>query len=132
MRNFIIGKDNLGIGEITFQLDREATVIRELTITGNKEIFEHLSEAEAGEWSWALYPPELYFKEVPFEMEGNRIKVTLTEALMEDCDIALYLMEHNDVEGAFTIDENEVFRFKGSTYISGEKTTLELQVALKK
>lgn len=39
-------------------------------------------------------------------------------------------MEHNDIEGTFTIDKDEVFLFEGITSVLGEEMKLEHEVSL--
>ena len=130
MNKFIIGTDNFGVGEVTYKVDKKKMIIKDLTIIGDEQIFEKLSDDEDSEWSFALYPPKLYLKEIPFELTEDKIQVTITEEILDDCDVALYLMEHNDIEGTFTIDKNEVFLFKGITDIFGKEMKLELEVNL--
>lgn len=130
MQKFIIGNDNFGVGEVSYKIDEENSIINDLTITGDKQTFESLSDNEDGEWSWTLYPPKLYLREIPFELKGDKIQVTITEEILDNCDVALYLMKHNDIKGTFTIDKNETFLFEGITYISGKEMKLELEVSL--
>lgn len=130
MQKFILGTDNFGVGEITCQIDKVNSVINNLTIIGNQQIFEALSDDEQSEWNWALYPPKLYLKEIPYQLRENKIEITITEEILDNYDVALYLMEHNDLNGVLTIDENDVLIFKGITYVSGEEMKLELEVKL--
>lgn len=125
----MLGNDNFGIGKIDLKIDRKKGVLS-LTLNGDEDLFDALSEDEDGPWSWALYPPKLYFHELPFDPDEKTIRLRIDEELLDECDIALYLMEHNDVEGDFEIDANNRFRFSGTAWISGEETTMEVDVQL--
>ena len=130
MGKFIIGTDDFGVGSVTYKVDKSKLIIKDLTITGNEEAFDELSDNDDSDWSFALYPPELYLRDVSFKLLDGKIEAAITEEIYDDCDVALYLMEHNDVEGVFTIDQNGVFLFDGVAYISGEEMKLKLEVSL--
>lgn len=129
MQKFLLGNDNFGIGKIDFKIDRKKGLLS-LTLPGDQDLFDKLSENEDGPWGWALYPPKLYFHELPFDPDEKTIRLRIDEELLDSCDIALYLMEHNDVEGDFEIDADNRFRFSGIAWVSGEETTLEVDVQL--
>lgn len=131
MKKFIIGHDDFGAGKAACNIDWENRIIKELVVFGDEEAFENLSSDEEGNWSWALYPPELYFREIPFELKDNKIVIPITAEILDDFDIALYFMSHNDIEGEFSIDENEIFMFKGHTYILNERLNLEVEINLR-
>lgn len=131
MQKFIIGTENFGIEKVTYKIDKENSIINDLTITGNEQLFEKLSENEEGEWSWALYPPKLYLRVVPFKAINEKIEIIITEEILDECDVALYLMRHYDIKGVLTIDNNDICSFKGITYISGKEMQLEFEVDLK-
>lgn len=128
MQKFIIGTDNYGVGKITWKIDREELVIRDLTIEGDKETLDKLSGDDLV--NWPLFPPKFYVWEAPFEMKDGKIQVQITEEMLDDYDIALYLMEHNDVYGLLTIDETGMLFFEGVTFISGKEKQLVLEVKL--
>ena len=54
MQKFIIGTDNFEVGEIMYKIDKKKLVINDLTIIGNQEVYEEVSENEDGEWNWNL------------------------------------------------------------------------------
>jgi hypothetical protein len=127
MKKFIIGKDDFGIEKVTCQIDKENSIINELRIIGDKITFEKLSGGKKSKWDWALYPPELYFREIPFELKKGRIEIEITEDILDDFDIALYLMEHNDIIGKLIIDESYIFTFEGYVDISGDEFKLKVE-----
>ena len=62
--------------------------------------------------------------------KDDKIEIIITEEILDNCDVALYLMEHNDIGGKFIINKNGIFVFEGCTYISGKEVKLELEVNL--
>lgn len=130
MQKFIIGTNNFGVSKINYEIDRENLNIIDLTIEGDPKLFDKISGDEDGEWNWAIYPPELYMRQVPITMDGKMAQATINEKTLEHADVALYMGEHNDMEGKMTIDQNDIFRFTGLVYISGKKMNLELEVKL--
>ncbi|MCU0436580.1 MAG: hypothetical protein MUC49_01615 [Raineya sp.] len=127
MEKFIIGENDFGVGKISYKVNWDKDTI-DLTIEGNTVIFEQLSESKA--WNWALYPPKIYFRNVSFEFQNATISIIIDEQMLDEYDIALYFLEHNDIEGILTIDEDNIFSLEGFTYISGEKMNLEMEVKL--
>ena len=131
MKKFIIDSDDFGVGKVTYNIDWENKIIKELVIFADEKTFENLSDDERGNWNWALYPPKLYFIEIPFELNSNKIIIPITDEILDDYDVALYFMSHNDIEGEFSIDPNEVFMFTGYTYILNKRLSLEVELNLK-
>lgn len=70
MNSFKIGETEFGIGNVEFSLEDE---VLNLEITGDEEIFEKLTEDDDSKWSWALYEPQIYFQDIPFE--GKEITI---------------------------------------------------------
>lgn len=125
MGAFIIDKTDFGIGKVICSINMENSVIEELVISGDEALFEKLSEEEDGQWSWALYPPELYFRGIPFATDGRKIRARINEAISDDQEVALYMMEHNDFTGEIFIENNQV-SISGETDLMGELMKVEL------
>ena len=131
MQKFIIGKDNFGVGKVICKIDKKNLIISDLTIIGDQDTYNKLSLGDESSWSWTLYPPELYLRGIPYQLKGGKIQVEITEDTpLDEFEVALYLMEHNYLEGTFIIDENEILFFDGIADIFGEEMKLELQVNL--
>ena len=107
-KTFKIGNIEFGIENIVFEIDAEESVISKLEIYGNKEIFDKISDDENNEWNWGLYPPKIYFWNVPFEKINGNINVEINEDLLDNCDIALYFVEHFDFLGNLSIENNNI------------------------
>jgi hypothetical protein len=129
MKKFIIGTTDFGIGEMEFKIDKPKSILVNLTIRGNQEMYDKITKDEDGEWSWTLYPPKIYLGDVPFTENGNAMEIVVNEDILNQYDVALYLMEHNDFFGKVSI-ENNVLRITGTVSISGEEMPLEIETKI--
>ncbi len=116
MNVFKIGDTDFGIGKVSFSVKND---LLDLDITGSDDVFDKLTEDENSEWSWALYPPRLYLRGVPFK--GNEL--VIDEELLNKYDITLYMMEHNDFTGTLRATDGGV-EISGKAYIDGEESEL--------
>lgn len=130
MNDFFIGNDNFGIGDFTCLIDHEKQIIEKLEINSNKLLFNKITEDEDGDWSWSSYPPKLYIRNTPYKISNNKITLIIDEDVLDDYDIALYFMEHFDIEGALTINEKNILEFKGTCYIDNEEYSLVISLNL--
>ena len=117
---FRIGDTDFGIGEVALEIE-SGGIISDLTITGNEEVYEQITVDEDRIWSWTLYPPQIYFREVP--LNGNSIETT--DELLEEYDISLYFMEHYNLCGTLTIND-KCITVKGEADICGNIYPLEI------
>lgn len=100
MNSFKIGDTEFGVGNVHFSIENNLV---NLEINGNEKILDELAEEENSRWGWALYPPRIYFRSVPYDGES----IVIDESNLYDYDISLYMMEHNDFTGTLKItDEN--------------------------
>jgi len=77
-----------------------------------------------------LYPPKFYVNKAPYSKKGDAILLNVDEAFLDENEIALYLIEHNDFFGKINI-ENNLIRIKGKVLISGEEMVLEIEAETK-
>ncbi len=104
MADFCIAGTNFGVDAsrssfgLTKGLDGQSLLSVE--IHGNQEIYDKVSAEEASEWFWTLYPPYFYLRGYPVAKTANDKERTikLKPDVLAELDVALYLMEHNDVE----------------------------------
>ena len=120
MNIFKIGDTDFGIGEVDLKI--ENGMISNLTITCNKDVHEQITSDENGIWYLtAGYPIKVYFREIPL----NNGEVEITEELLDECDIALYFNEHNDIYGTLTIDDKYI-RVKSEVHLWRNTYPLEI------
>lgn len=130
MQKFIIGTTNFETGEITYHINKAEGVIDELTIQGSDSIFSRLTQNANGRWGHALYPPRLYFHNLPVIHKNNKVYCSVNQELPSDAEAALYLMEHSNITGNFIIDDNNIFSFEGAVTLYGKTEPLLLEVNL--
>lgn len=120
MNSFKIGDTEFGICDV--QLSVEDGLIN-LEITGSEDIFNKLTENDECKWNWALYPPKIYFRNVPYENKA----IIVDEEFLDEYDIALYMMEHNDFTGTIEIT-NKTIQINGQADIMGEISAVSINV----
>lgn len=120
MNSFRIGDAEFGIGDV--QLSIEDGLIN-LEITGSEEIFNKMTEDDECKWSWALYPPKIYFRNVPFDNKA----IVIDEEFLDQYDIALYMMEHNDFTGTLGLTDKNI-HIEGKADIMGETSAVSINV----
>ena len=118
MNSFKIGNTEFGIEKVSFSIEND---LLNLEITGSDDIFDELMKDDNCEWSWALYPPQIYFHAVPYK--GNEIVIDTD--FLNHYDIALYMMEHNDFIGNLKITDSSI-DILGQVYIDGKELTLTI------
>lgn len=118
MNSFKIGATEFGIGEVEFSMEDG---ILNLEITGDDTIFEELTEDDDSEWAWALYAPQIYFRDIPYEDK----EIVISSEMADNYDIALYMMEHNDFMGKITISDSTV-HINGEADIMGKVYTVNI------
>lgn len=83
MNSFKIGNTEFGIGKISLSIENELLT---LEINGNDDVFDELMKADDCEWSWALYPPRIYLRSVPYK--GEKIVIDSDFLAHYDCTAA--------------------------------------------
>ncbi len=109
MRSFKIGTTEFGVGKVVLSTENN---LLNLEISGSDDMFDQLTEADDSEWGWALYAPKIYFEDVPFK--GNTL--TIDNETLNQSNIALYMMEHNDFTGTIELTE-DVIHIQGEVYL---------------
>lgn len=123
MNSFKIGNTEFGIGNVSFSIENN---LLNLEIEANEDIFNELTEQDDCEWSWALYPPRIYFHGVPCTPFKENV-IMVDENYLNHYDIALYMMEHNDFIGTLKVTDNSI-DICGKVYIDGSILTLTISV----
>ena len=123
MNSFKIGNTEFGIGKVSFSVEND---LLDLEITGSDDAFNELMEDDNCEWSWALYPPRVYFHAVPYKEN----EIVIDTDFLNHYETALYMMEHNDLLGNLKITDNSI-DFLGQVYIEGKALTLAISAERK-
>jgi hypothetical protein len=126
MGDFFIGKTNFGVEakESRFDLKKGADgrLLLTIEVRGNEKLYKEVTADENSEWSWTLYPPYFYLRDYPVseKPEGKERRMKLKPEDSDNFDVALYLMEHNDVQGVtIKVDETRL-EVAGQVDLMGE------------
>lgn len=120
MNSFKIGDTEFEIGKISFSDDND---IINLEVSGNENVFDKLTEKGDSKWDWALYPPKIYFRDIPFKSKS----IVVDENLLNKYDIALYMMEYNDFTGTLNISD-KIISVSGQVDIMGEVLPISINI----
>lgn len=112
MNTFKIGTTEFGIGDIELTL-KHANI--HLEVCANEAVYERITQDEDSEWGWSIYPPKMYFYDVPYENQC----ITIDFHMLDEYDIALYMMEHNGFIGTLEIKNNTI-HVQGQLCIMGK------------
>lgn len=121
---FKINGTEFGIGKIRYELSENGR-LQDLDIWGSEEVYNEIKdgidEDESHPWDWILYPPHVYFWTVDLPIDKS---VVINEELLDEYDIALYLMEHTDFYGTLTITNEciEINAEIGDSYLENPRT----------
>lgn len=123
--------ERFSIGDYNFSIDRKKSIIEisenkiiNLTIKANENVFDKFCEKDDFEFSYGLYPPEFYAREIDL---GQKRNIIIKEKNQNNHEIALYFMEHNHVNVNLSIHNNWVL-ILGWTYINEKKYPLEIRI----
>ena len=122
MNSFIIGDIEFGIGSFEYSVKDK---VLNLEIYADEDRFDELCEDDDFKFGWALDTPQMYFTDVP--VDGADVMVD--EDLLEQCDIALYMMEHNDFYGKVLISD-KVICIEGEVDLMGEVHDLSIRLEI--
>jgi hypothetical protein len=79
-----------------------------------------------GSKDWALYPPLLYFRNIPLARFSSSGVLAVDDEVLDEYDIALYMLEHHDILGTLTY-RSGVLTFVGifTTYVNDKGTSID-------
>ena len=132
MHTFKIGETHFGIdlSESTLLVQKRKDGLVELTldVAGDQATFDRLTEAEDGEWSWALYPPTFFIHGLPMSQEAADIAAPIhIEESGEDVEMGLYMMEYSDVfEVSLQLDASGLLLVQGRVDLWGKNLRFEI------
>lgn len=119
------------IGDHDFTIDDDKTIIEvegneiiDLTIKASEVVFDKLCEDEEFEFGYGSYAPEFYAREIPLSNDG---KIEINEKNLYDYEIALYFMEHNDVNLTILVNKEWIL-IKGISNVWGTTYPIEIKI----
>ena len=123
--HFTIDNTEFGIGSVTLSVD-PADGAFTLEIVGDATLATAIGANETHPFNWIIYPPKFYVRQAVLVGEGNAKTLDIDDDALDEYDIALYLIEHNDVFGRLTLANDGLVRFSGTTSIDGAIRPLDI------
>ena len=124
-------KEEFSIGNYDFCFDLEKSTIEisgnkiiDLTIKSDESTFDQLCEKDDFEFSYGIYSPEFYAREMDL---GKKGQIIINEKNQNDYDTALYFMEHNDLNINLSLHPNWVL-IVGWAKISGKEYPITIRM----
>jgi len=124
-------KEEFSIGNYEFSFDHENSTIEiignkitDLTIKSDESVFDELCEKDDFEFSYGIYSPEFYAREIDL---GKKGQIVINEKNQNDYETALYFMEHNDLNINLSLHPNWIL-VVGWTKISGKEYPITIRM----
>lgn len=133
MGEFIIGTTDFGIDPesalFEIVLTDRTTALLTVEFDGRQDDFERIREERGEEWGWASYPPSFYLRDFPVPMpEASAVVlVPLDRQAYREYEVALYMMEHNTVEGTILLKDGEQIEITGQVELIGKPTPFRIR-----
>ena len=105
-------------------MELKDNTIVELVIKADESVFDDLSEEDNFEFGYGIYAPEFYVRAITLNNEG-KAQIGNQDAI--DNDVALYFIEHNEVNITLEVNENQIM-VDGSVKILGQKYPLQISM----
>jgi hypothetical protein len=140
----IIRMDTFSISGTEFGVDNYASVtclcvlkdgsrVLTLDVRGDEMTYRAVADGEDSEWGWTLYPPRFYLLDyvLPVRNSDGDSEVVLTPGDLDDYDVALYMMEHNEVSDlVIRLHGDTEVTIVGSVGLMGEVEAFEIRCKL--
>jgi hypothetical protein len=133
MGEFFIGDTNFGVeskqSRVEFAKAADGRLLLTVDIQGNEKVYREITADESSEWSWTLYPPQFYLRgyPVPEKTQGKERTIKLKPADSTNFDVALYLMEHNEVAGVTLVVADDRVEISGRVDLMGKPSKFRIK-----
>jgi hypothetical protein len=126
-QQFKIDDTDFGIDAVKSRFEvrilKSGDALIDAEVYGNENRYEEVTQDyDSSPWSWTLYPPHFYMRSYPAESDrsSGTFKATVSTADLDEYEVAIYLMEHNDVDGVKVTADRQTFKATGVVYLSGK------------
>lgn len=102
---------------------KSGDAVIEAEIYGEKEQYEKITEDyDSSQWSWTLYPPHFYMRSYPAKKHGSAgaFKAAVSQVDLDEYEVAIYLIEHNDVDEVKVKADAKTYEAAGTVFLSGK------------
>jgi hypothetical protein len=92
-------------------------------VYGDPERYKKITEdSDTSPWSWTLYPPHFYIRSYPAKSGpgAGTFSAKVSAGDLGEYEVAIYLMEHNDVDDVKVTADRHGFKAAGVVFLSGE------------
>lgn len=132
MGEFVIGDTDFGIDRASVIFDLvpgdDGTVLLTVEFEGREVDFDRIQEERGDQWGWASYPPSFYLRDFPVAAAGaGTITTVLDRKAYQQYEVALYMMEHNTVEGSINITAGTQIEIIGQVDLMGKLTPFRIR-----
>lgn len=124
-------KEEFIIGDYDFSIDNEDSIIVidgnkliDIKIRADKSVFNQFCEDDDFEFGFGLYPPEFYARGIDL---GRNRHIIINEENHFDYEVALYFMEHNEVNIKLSIEDSWIL-IVGWAYINKNKYPIDIKI----
>ena len=130
---FQIGGTNFGVNgaESSVSIDTvDGVRVVNVEIRGDEQDYNAITEDEDSEWSWTRYPPHLYIRGVSLVDDAGVLRASISGDDLDDYKAAIYLMEHNDVDGVeLRVDDSGMLQVHGTVLLLCNPRTFSVTYA---
>ncbi len=90
-------------------------------IFGDKTQYDAVTSDEDSPWSCTLYPPKFYIHDFPANTRKlvGLANTKVVRADLDEHEVGLYLMEHNDIDDVTVSVSDSTFQAMGRVFLSG-------------
>lgn len=122
---FKIDDTDFGIDQVksSFKLKvlKSGEAVIDAEVYGDQQRYDDITEDyDASPWSWTLYPPHFYMRSYPAKgASAGTFNATVSTDDLDEYEVAIYLMEHNDVDEVEVTADRQGFTATGVVFLSG-------------
>src|SRR5262245_12479823 len=124
---FKIDDTDFGIdrAKSTFKLmvSKSGDAVMDAEVYGNKKRYEAITEDyNSSPWSWTSYPAHFYMRSYPAKSarSAGTFKATVSTDDLDEYEVAIYLIEHNDVDEVKVTADRQTFKATGVVLLFGK------------
>jgi hypothetical protein len=125
---FTIDDTDFGIDEAksSFKLEilNSGDAVIDAEVYGDQKRYDEVTgDYDSSPWSWALYPPHFYMRSYPATggLSAGAFRAVVSTDDLDEYEVAIYLMEHNDVDAVEVIADRRTLRATGVVILSGKR-----------
>ena len=111
---------------------KSGDAVLDAEVYGDKKRYEKITEDyDTSPWSWTLYPPRFYMRSYPAKSgrKAGTFNASVSTDDLDKYEVAIYLMEHNDVDDVKVTADRNGFKATGVVFMSGKPHSFSISLA---